>query len=300
MMILKQIQQKNELLNLVKSQIRVIIINASLFSLSLIERQEPKIIREIVLLIEQLSSILFIISSLQHSRKPKYLLQDHIIKSYSILDNYVPQIQNLNFQILLLSLKQHKNETHLFFSLLFKMYFLSFIEHNVGLKNTILIYFMSGISSTLFQAIVSQQSLWFLSYRENRFMSYICNNKCYVNIQYYKKEKCFAQQLQFYIDLQVSHDYSLILIKVAIVLSVLYITSLKFYAILMQESLLFEFQCMIFGQYFSYGQKKQHQLQLTNSTKQTQLVKYIYLYASVIIISIELIVFFLLKNLIKI
>ncbi|CAD8178735.1 unnamed protein product [Paramecium octaurelia] len=198
------------------------------------------------------------------------------------------------FWRLLLSLEQHKNETHLFFSLLFKMHFFSFIEHNIGFRNTILIYFMSGISSTLFQAIVSQQVGVCGSFHVGA-IGYA------LYLQQQMLQKCSAQQqLQFYFDLQVSQDYGLTLIKVVIVLSIMYITSLKFHGILMIGSLLFGIQCMILGQYFSYEQKKQQQLQLTNSTKQTQLTKYIYLSGSIAVIIIEVIVFFQLKNHIEI
>ena len=57
-------KKKNELLNLVKPKIRIILGNASLFNMSIIESKVSKIIRETVLHIGLLSLILYIISSL--------------------------------------------------------------------------------------------------------------------------------------------------------------------------------------------------------------------------------------------
>ncbi|CAD8170177.1 unnamed protein product [Paramecium pentaurelia] len=135
---------------------------------------------------------------------------------------------------------------------------------------------MSGISSTLFQAIVSQQIRVWGSFHIGT-----------IGYALYLQQQIFCK----YKILQTTKDY-------CIICYVYY--KFKFHGILMIGSLLFGVQCKILGQYFSYEQKKQQQLQLTKSTKQTQLAKYIYLCASIIIISIELIVFFLLKNLIKI
>jgi membrane associated rhomboid family serine protease len=54
-----------------------------------------------------------------------------------------------------MSLEMHKNEVHLLLSIGFKMHLYSFIEHQLGWKKTLMVYFFSGISGTAFQCILN-------------------------------------------------------------------------------------------------------------------------------------------------